>query len=58
MLFHSGLVRADFSSNLGLRPTGFQEKKNLSLWICQGPVPGVVEIGREWRPNCAGLLNC
>ena len=37
--------------------TGFQEKKNVSFWICQGSVPGVVEIGRGWKPICARVLN-
>jgi hypothetical protein len=58
MLFHSGVVDADFSSNLSLLLAGLQEKKNVSFWIGQGAVPGVVEIGREWRPVCARVLNC
>ena len=37
--------------------TGLQQQKDVSFWICQGTVLGVVEIGREWRPICAGVLS-
>jgi hypothetical protein len=57
VLFHSDFVSAGFSRNLGPPLTGLQQQKDVSFWICQGTVPGVVEIGREWRRTCAGVLN-
>ena len=47
VLFHSGLVRADVSSNLGPFLASLQQKKDVSFWICQGTVPRLVEIGCE-----------
>jgi hypothetical protein len=58
VLFHSSFVSTDVSRNLSPRLTSRQQKKNLSFWICQGLRLGVVEIGREWQPVCARILNC